>query len=46
VGVSIVSGDDSPDRNIIWGIAAGAKLGVYQKLGSRNGGEVISSDQY
>ena len=26
--------------------AAGAKIGVYQKLSTRNGGEVISADQY
>ncbi|MDR3633271.1 MAG: DUF1559 domain-containing protein [Isosphaeraceae bacterium] len=27
-------------------IGAGAKVGVYQKLSTRNGGEVVSSDQY
>jgi prepilin-type N-terminal cleavage/methylation domain-containing protein/prepilin-type processing-associated H-X9-DG protein len=27
-------------------IGAGAQLGVYQKLATRNGGEIVSSDQY
>jgi prepilin-type processing-associated H-X9-DG protein len=27
-------------------VGAGAQLGVYQKLATRNGGEVISADQY
>jgi hypothetical protein len=27
-------------------VGAGAQLGVYQKLATRNGGEVISSDPY
>ena len=34
------------DGSRIYQIAAGAKVGVYQKLGSRNGGEVISADAY
>ena len=34
--------NDSP----VWSLAAGNKLGVYQALSTRAGGEVISSDQY
>ena len=30
----------------VWAIAAGAKVGVYQKLSTRNGGETISADSY
>jgi prepilin-type N-terminal cleavage/methylation domain-containing protein/prepilin-type processing-associated H-X9-DG protein len=30
----------------LWQINAGAKVGVWQKLATRNGGEVISSDSY
>jgi prepilin-type processing-associated H-X9-DG protein len=29
-----------------WALAPGSKLGIWQALGSRNGGEVISADQY
>ncbi|WP_435008457.1 DUF1559 domain-containing protein [Tundrisphaera lichenicola] len=45
-------GDSMPDnvaydaKNIIFTINPGAKLGVYQQLSTRNGGEVISSDSY
>jgi prepilin-type N-terminal cleavage/methylation domain-containing protein/prepilin-type processing-associated H-X9-DG protein len=35
---------DSSTR--LYSIATGAKIGVYQMLGSRNGGEVISADAY
>ena len=31
---------------VIWNIAPGTQTGVYQQLSTRNGGEVISSDQY
>jgi prepilin-type N-terminal cleavage/methylation domain-containing protein/prepilin-type processing-associated H-X9-DG protein len=31
---------------VIWNVAPGTQLGVYQQLSTRNGGEVISSDQY
>ena len=31
---------------VIWNIAPGTQFGVYQQLSTRNGGEVISSDQY
>ncbi len=44
-GVSIASGSDA-QRNIVWALAPGAKLGVYQALGSRAGGEVVSSDAF
>jgi hypothetical protein len=27
-------------------LAPGTRMGVYQKLSTRNGGEVVSSDQY
>ncbi len=30
----------------VYTIAAGTRLGVYQQLSTRNGGEVVSSDQY
>jgi hypothetical protein len=30
----------------IYVVTPGAKIGVYQALGSRNGGEVISADAY
>ena len=45
-------GDSMPDNitydatNILYTIGAGAQLGVYQKLSTRNFGEVISSDAY
>ena len=44
--------DSMPDNitydatNIVFTIGANAKLGVYQQLSTRNGGEVVSSDQY
>jgi prepilin-type N-terminal cleavage/methylation domain-containing protein/prepilin-type processing-associated H-X9-DG protein len=31
---------------VIWNIAPGTQFGVYQQLSTRNGGEVLSSDQY
>lgn len=34
------------DASVYWTIAPGAKVGVWQKLSSRAGGESISSDQY
>ncbi len=34
------------DGSRLYQVAPGAKIGVYQALGSRNGGEVISSDSY
>jgi prepilin-type N-terminal cleavage/methylation domain-containing protein/prepilin-type processing-associated H-X9-DG protein len=34
----------SGDAGTYWTINAGAKVGVWQKLASRNGGEIISSD--
>jgi prepilin-type N-terminal cleavage/methylation domain-containing protein/prepilin-type processing-associated H-X9-DG protein len=30
----------------IWNVAAGAKVGVLQKISTRNGGEVVSADSY
>ena len=45
-------GDSMPDNinydatNILYTISPGAQLGVYQKLSTRNFGEVISSDSY
>jgi prepilin-type processing-associated H-X9-DG protein len=37
---------DSTGSPATWVIAIGAKVGVYQKLSSRNGGEAISSDTF
>jgi prepilin-type N-terminal cleavage/methylation domain-containing protein/prepilin-type processing-associated H-X9-DG protein len=34
------------DGNRLYQVAPGTRIGVYQKLGSRNGGEVISSDSF
>ena len=34
------------DSSRIYQVVQGAKIGVYQQLGSRNGGEIISADQY
>ena len=34
------------DSNGIYSLVAGTQMGVYQKLSTRAGGEVISSDQY
>jgi prepilin-type processing-associated H-X9-DG protein len=45
-------GDSMPDyvsydaTNIIYTVLAGCRFGVYQALSTRNGGEVVSSDQY
>jgi prepilin-type N-terminal cleavage/methylation domain-containing protein/prepilin-type processing-associated H-X9-DG protein len=35
-----------PDGNPVWTITAGAKIGVYQALSSRNLGEIISADSF
>ncbi len=40
--VTTSSAGDSP----IWVVAPGTQFGVYQKLSTRNGGEVVSSDQF
>ena len=34
------------DGTCLWNIAPGTQLGVYQKLATRAGGEVLSADQY
>ena len=36
----------SRSRDIMWVVATGARIGVYQKLSTRNWGEAISSDAY
>jgi prepilin-type N-terminal cleavage/methylation domain-containing protein/prepilin-type processing-associated H-X9-DG protein len=36
----------SGDAGIYWTIAPNANVGVWQKLATRNGGEVVSSDSY
>ena len=41
-GVTQVGGG----RNMVWVMAAGAKLGVYQKLTTKAGGEVVDGNQY
>jgi prepilin-type N-terminal cleavage/methylation domain-containing protein/prepilin-type processing-associated H-X9-DG protein len=40
------TGSASAGTGPIWTINPGAKVGVWQKLATRNGGEVISSDSY
>jgi prepilin-type N-terminal cleavage/methylation domain-containing protein/prepilin-type processing-associated H-X9-DG protein len=42
LSVTTSSAGDSP----IWVVATGSKIGVYQKISTRNGGDVVSSDQY
>ena len=42
LSVTTSSAGDSP----IWVVAPGTQFGVYQQLSTRNGGEVVSSDQY
>ena len=39
---AVYNGSGSP----VWTVTGPLQLGVYQALGSKNGGEVISSDQY
>jgi prepilin-type N-terminal cleavage/methylation domain-containing protein/prepilin-type processing-associated H-X9-DG protein len=34
------------NQNMVYTLTAGARIGVYQALSTRNGGEVISSDAY
>jgi prepilin-type N-terminal cleavage/methylation domain-containing protein/prepilin-type processing-associated H-X9-DG protein len=41
-----VTTTNAADGTCIWAIAPGTPLGIYQKLATRAGGEVISSDQY
>jgi prepilin-type N-terminal cleavage/methylation domain-containing protein/prepilin-type processing-associated H-X9-DG protein len=41
-----VTATNAPDGTCIWAMAPGTQLGVYQKLATRAGGEVISADQY
>ena len=41
-----VTATPAADGTYIWSIAPGTQLGVFQKLATRAGGEVISSDQY
>jgi prepilin-type processing-associated H-X9-DG protein len=36
----------SPSVSPIWSIAAGAKVGIWQKLSTRNGGEVLDQSAY
>jgi prepilin-type N-terminal cleavage/methylation domain-containing protein/prepilin-type processing-associated H-X9-DG protein len=39
--------DPSLQSNVnVWAVGTGTKFGVWQQLGTRNGGEVISSDSY
>jgi prepilin-type N-terminal cleavage/methylation domain-containing protein/prepilin-type processing-associated H-X9-DG protein len=42
LSVTTSSAGDTP----IWVVAPGTQFGVYQQLSTRNGGEVVSSDQY
>jgi prepilin-type processing-associated H-X9-DG protein len=41
-----VSATTTSDGTCIWQIAPGTKLGVYQALATRAGGEITSSDAY
>ncbi len=41
-----VTAPTASDGTCIWQMAPGTQLGVYQKLATRAGGEVVSSDQY
>ncbi len=41
-----VTAPPGADGTCIWQIAPGTPLGVYQKLATRAGGEVVSADQY
>ena len=41
-----VTAPPAADGTCIWQMAPGTQLGVYQKLATRAGGEVVSSDQY
>jgi prepilin-type N-terminal cleavage/methylation domain-containing protein/prepilin-type processing-associated H-X9-DG protein len=41
-----VTAPPAADGTCIWKMAPGTQLGVYQKLGTRAGGEVVSSDAY
>jgi prepilin-type N-terminal cleavage/methylation domain-containing protein/prepilin-type processing-associated H-X9-DG protein len=50
-GITTYSAQDSsltgsPTVSPLWQVGAGAKVGVWQKLATRNGGEVLSSDGY
>jgi prepilin-type N-terminal cleavage/methylation domain-containing protein/prepilin-type processing-associated H-X9-DG protein len=45
VGVTQLAGSDGVTPSN-WLFAAGAKIGVYQKLATRNGGEIVSADAY
>jgi prepilin-type N-terminal cleavage/methylation domain-containing protein/prepilin-type processing-associated H-X9-DG protein len=46
VTVSPVTNDPPYTNSYIWVLAPGTRMGVWQKLSTRNGGEVISSDSY
>jgi prepilin-type N-terminal cleavage/methylation domain-containing protein/prepilin-type processing-associated H-X9-DG protein len=41
-----VTAPPAADGTCIWQMAPGTQLGVYQKLATRAGGEVVGSDQY
>jgi prepilin-type N-terminal cleavage/methylation domain-containing protein/prepilin-type processing-associated H-X9-DG protein len=45
-GLTQVQVPGSFSGDFYWTMAIGTKIGVYQKLSTRNGGETISSDQY
>jgi prepilin-type N-terminal cleavage/methylation domain-containing protein/prepilin-type processing-associated H-X9-DG protein len=46
-GLTTTPGNDPPyTKSYIWVMAPGTKMGVWQQLATRNGGEVLSSDQY
>ena len=41
-----VAQGDVPSGSPFWPLGPGTRVGVWQKLGTRNGGEVVSSDSY
>ncbi len=45
-GLTSVPQGDVPAGTPYWIVATGAKVGVWQKLATRNGGDIVSSDAY
>ncbi len=46
LGMTSVPQGDVPSSAPFWVLAPGTRVGVWQKLGTRNGGEIVSSDSY
>lgn len=45
-GLTVTNSSANPPDPQIWNVSLGTLYGVYQQLSTRNGGEVVSSDQY